>query len=365
MKVQLILEDGSIYKGYAFGYQGDTIGEIVFNTGMTGYQETITDPSYKGQIVLFTYPLIGNYGVKKLFNQSKKPTINGLIVKECYKDHLDWQKGYTLENYMKENKIIGIEGIDTRALTKKIRERGTMRGIISCSEGLNKEKIKEKIMSYQNRRAVLEVSTKEYYRLKPKIFNIALIDYGVKNYILKSFQEKNCLVHVFPAFSKPEQIFKVDPDGIVLSNGPGDPMDLEFLIPNIKKIISTEIPILGICLGHQLLSIALGGQTEKMKYGHRGSNHPVKDLQKNKIYITSQNHGYVVRKDSLEKNKIVMTHINMNDGTLEGFRHKMLPILSVQFHPEAGPGPQDSQYIFDDFIQMIKKAKKGKVKSHA
>lgn len=365
MKAKLILEDGSIYEGHAFGYIKETVGEVVFNTGMTGYQEMMTDPSYKGQIVLLTYPLIGNYGVKELFNQSKEPTINGFIVRECYKDHLGWQKGYTLENYMKENKIIGIEKIDTRVITKKIREKGTMRGMISCSQGLEEENIREKILSYDNRNAVAEVSTKRYYCLKPEMLNIAVIDYGVKAYILKSFQEKNCLVHVFPAFSTPEEILKVNPDGIVLSNGPGDPIDLEFLIPNIKKLIATKIPILGICLGHQLLSIALGGKTQKIKYGHRGSNHPVKDLDRNKVYITSQNHGYVVEPESLDKNKITITHVNMNDGTLEGFRHNILPILSVQFHPEAGPGPCDSRYIFDEFIEMIEGVKERKVKIHA
>lgn len=368
MKAKLILEDGSIYEGQSFGYTDETVGEVVFNTGMTGYQEMMTDPSYKGQIVLLTYPLIGNYGVKSLFNQSKTPTVKGLIVRECYKDSLGWQKGYSLENYMKENKIIGIEGIDTRAITKKIREQGTMKGIITQAQDIDQESIQQKLYSYDNKKAVSQVSTKEYYSLKPErdiACNIAVIDYGVKSYILKALQDRGCHVHVFPAYSTPEEILKVNPSGIIFSNGPGDPIDIEFLIPNVKKLINTQIPILGICLGHQLLSMALGAKTMKIKYGHRGGNHPVKDLRNGKVYITAQNHGYIVKQESLDKNKVTITHINMNDNTLEGFKHNILPILSVQFHPEAGPGPQDSQYIFDDFIDMIKEKQEGEVKAHA
>lgn len=365
MKAILRLEDGSIFEGKTFGYLGeDALGEVVFNTGMTGYQETITDPSYQGQIVLLTYPLIGNYGVKELFNQSDEPRIKGLIVRECYKDTLDWQEGFTLENYMKKHKIVGIEGIDTREITKKIREQGTMMGIITCTENYMTERMDNMMKTFDNKKAVAEVTTKEHYYIKPKCLNIAVIDFGVKSNILKAFQDRYCIVNVFPAFATSEQILSVNPDAIVLSNGPGDPLDLEFILPNIKKLINQK-PVLGICLGHQVLSLALGGKTEKIKYGHRGSNHPVKDLDKDRVYITSQNHGYVVREESLDVNKIIITHLNMNDGTLEGFRHNILPLMGVQFHPEAGPGPQDTQYIFDDFIQMIKGQKEEKEKLYA
>ncbi|GAA0740142.1 carbamoyl phosphate synthase small subunit [Clostridium oceanicum] len=347
MKANLILENGMVFKGKAFGYLKNTVGEVVFNTGMTGYQEVLTDPSYYGQIVTMTYPLIGNYGINLEDMESNAPKVKGFIVREKCKSSSNFRSEIELEDYLKENKITGLEGIDTRALTKILRNSGTMKGIIALENDISKHEIETCFNYFSNKEAVSTVTTKGKYIIKGEGKHVAIIDFGIKQNIIRSFLKRGCKVTVFPATSKPKDILKEDPDLIFLSNGPGDPEDLKEVIENIKELIGKK-PIVGICLGHQLLALSLGGKTSKLKFGHRGCNHPVKDLERNRVHITSQNHGYVV--DTLPENMEV-THINVNDQTIEGMKHKNFPIFSVQFHPEASPGPKDSDYIFDRFME--------------
>jgi len=346
MNAKLILENGMVFQGRALGYLKESVGEVVFNTGMTGYQEILTDPSYFGQIVTMTYPLIGNYGLNLDDAQSGEPKVKGFIVREACDYPNNFRCEIKLNDYLKSHKVMAIEKIDTRALTKILRNKGSMRGIITLEE-LSENYINEKLRAYSNVDAVKNVTCHRAYTIAGKGKHIAVMDFGIKNNILNSFKERGCKLTVFPATTTYEEILEVDPDLIFLSNGPGDPADLTKAINNIKGLIQ-EKPIVGICLGHQLLALALGGKTDKLKFGHRGCNHPVKDLEENKIYITSQNHGYYVKE--LPKD-MVATHISMNDGTLEGMRHKTLPIYSVQFHPEACPGPRDVNYIFDKFLK--------------
>ena len=346
MKGKLILEDGTIFEGKAFGYLGDSIGEVVFNTSMTGYQEVLTDPSYYGQIVTMTYPLIGNYGINLEDNESEEPKVRGFIVREKCSFPNNFRCEIGLEDYLKQNKIIGLEGIDTRALTKVLRNNGTMKGIISL-ESQSLEEVEEKLEAFSNKHAVSIVSTKETYTIEGTGKHVAIIDFGIKTNIIRNFQKRNCRITVFPMTSSAEEVLSVNPDLVFLSNGPGDPEDLGNVIENIKRIVGVK-PIVGICLGHQLLALTLGGKTTKLKFGHRGCNHPVKDLEKNKVHITSQNHGYVVQE---LPEGTVATHLNINDGTIEGMKHITLPIYSVQFHPEAAAGPKDSEYIFDRFME--------------
>lgn len=347
MKAKLILENGMIFEGRAFGYIEETLGEVVFNTGMVGYQEVLTDPSYYGQIVTMTYPLIGNYGLNLEDNQSKKPQVKGFIVREVCEYPNNFRYEMTLQDYLKNNKIMALHKVDTRALTKVLRNSGTMKGIITLEE-LSKEYVEDKLKKFNNDAAVMKVTTKSIYTIQGVGKHVALIDFGVKDNIIKSFINRNCKVTVFPANIKSEVVLKADPDLIFLSNGPGDPEKLKSIIENIKEFIGKK-PIAGICLGHQLLALALGGKTEKLKFGHRGCNHPVKSIEKNKVYITSQNHGYYVKE--LPKDAVI-THVSVNDGTVEGMRHNTLPIYSVQFHPEACPGPKDAEGIFDEFLRV-------------
>lgn len=351
MKSQLILEDGTVFNGRAFGYLKETVGEVVFNTGMTGYQEILTDPSYYGQIVTMTYPLIGNYGINLDDIESSSIKVKGFVVREKANNPSNWRCEFEIEEYLSRNKIIGIEGIDTRALTKIIRNKGTMRGIISVRE-LTQGQIQSKIDGFSNIKAVEEVSTKEIISHEGKGCHIAIMDYGVKNNIIRSFKHRGCRLTVFPMSAKAEEVLKVNPDGIFLSNGPGDPKDIMPAVEEIKKMIGAK-PMTGICLGHQLLCLAFGGDTEKLKFGHRGANHPVKDLKTNRVMITSQNHGYVVKKQGLPE-ELEVTHMNLNDDTVEGMKHKTLPIYSIQFHPEACPGPHDTDKIFDEFLEIMK-----------
>lgn len=347
MKAKLILENGMIFEGRAFGYIEETLGEVVFNTGMVGYQEVLTDPSYYGQIVTMTYPLIGNYGLNLEDNQSKKSQVKGFIVREVCEYPNNFRYEMTLQDYLKNNKIMALHKVDTRALTKVLRNNGTMKGIITLEE-LSKEYVEDKLKKFNNDAAVMKVTTKSIYTIQGAGKHVALIDFGVKDNIIKSFINRNCKVTVFPANIEPEVVLKADPDLIFLSNGPGDPEKLKSIIENIKEFIGKK-PIAGICLGHQLLALALGGKTEKLKFGHRGCNHPVKSIEKNKVYITSQNHGYYV--NELPKDSVI-THVSVNDGTVEGMRHNTLPIYSVQFHPEACPGPKDAEGIFDEFLRV-------------
>lgn len=349
INAKLILENGMEFEGKAFGYLKDTVGEVVFNTSMTGYQETLTDPSYYGQIVTMTYPLVGNYGINLEDLESSFPKVKGFIVREKSNDPSNFRCEMELDGYLKENKIIGLEGIDTRALTKILRTHGSMKGYITTKD-LSLDDIKSHLKEFHNDDAVYQVSTKEVYKIKGNGPKVAVMDFGVKTNILRSFKERGCDLTVFPATTKAEDILKTNPDLVFLSNGPGDPEKLGNVVEEIKKIV-TEKPVCGICLGHQLLAWTFGGRTSKLKFGHRGSNHPVKDIFTDKVYITSQNHGYYVSElpETME-----ITHISVNDGTTEGMRHKTLPIASVQYHPEASPGPKENAVIFDSFLELIK-----------
>lgn len=346
MKAKLILENGMIFEGKAFGYLKESVGEVVFTTGMTGYQEVLTDPSYYGQIVTMTYPLIGNYGINLEDMESDSVKVSGFIVREKCNLPSNFRCELDLDNYLKQEKVIGLEGIDTRALTKVLRNSGTMKGIIAL-ENVDDEYVKERLESFSNKNAVKSVTSKDTYVIEGTGKHVAIMDFGIKTNIIRNFKKRGCKITVFPATATAEEVLNVNPDLVFLSNGPGDPEDLDFVVENVKKIVGKK-PIVGICLGHQLLALTLGGKTTKLKFGHRGCNHPVKDLERNIVHITSQNHGYVVQ--TLPENMEV-THVNINDGTVEGMKHKELPIYSVQFHPEASAGPQDSEYIFDRFLE--------------
>ncbi len=346
MKAKLILENGVVFEGKAFGYLKECVGEVVFNTGMTGYQEVLTDPSYYGQIVTMTYPLIGNYGINLEDLESKEPKVRGFIVREKCQYPNNFRCELELETYLAQNKILGLDGIDTRALTKILRNNGTMKGIIVLDNS-TLEDVKDKLEAFSNKDAVSIVSTNEKYEIKGEGKKVAIIDFGIKQNIIRNFVKRGCNVTVFPYDFKAEEVLEINPDLVFLSNGPGDPEDMGEAVNEVKKIVGKK-PIVGICLGHQLLALTLGGETKKLKFGHRGCNHPVKDLINNRVHITSQNHGYYVA--TLPEN-MEITHVSMNDGTVEGMKHKELPIFSVQFHPEACPGPKDSEYIFDEFMK--------------
>lgn len=348
MRGRLILQDGTIFEGKAFGYLKDSVGEVVFNTSMTGYGEVLTDPSYYGQIVTMTYPLIGNYGINLEDVESKGVHVKGFIVREKSDNPNNFRCEMDLDTYLNQNKIIGLEGVDTRALTKILRNNGTMKGIITL-EGASVEEVQAKLDAFSNTTAVKTVTRKEVEHIAGQGTKVAVMDFGVKQNILRSFMDRGCDITIFPATSKSEEILAINPDLIFLSNGPGDPEDLEDVIENIKELVGKK-PIAGICLGHQLLALTLGGKTAKLKFGHRGGNHPVKDLEKNKVFITSQNHGYYV---SEMPENMVVTHVNLNDNTVEGMKHTELPIYSVQYHPEACPGPKDNDYIFDRFLELV------------
>lgn len=348
MKAKLILQDGTIFEGKAFGYLKDSVGEVVFNTSMTGYGEVLTDPSYYGQIVTMTYPLIGNYGINLEDVESTGVHVKGFIVREKSDDPNNFRCEMDLDTYLKQNKVIGLEGIDTRALTKILRNNGTMRGIITL-EKASLEEVKSKLDKFSNTESVRTVTRREIEHIKGTGKKVAVMDFGVKQNILRSFAARGCDITVFPAQTKPQEVLDINPDLIFLSNGPGDPEDLSDVIENIKELVGKK-PIVGICLGHQLLALALGGQTDKLKFGHRGGNHPVKDLEEGRVFITSQNHGYYV---SQVPENMEVTHINLNDNTVEGMRHKELSIYSVQYHPEACPGPKDNDYIFDKFLELV------------
>ncbi|KMY45067.1 carbamoyl phosphate synthase small subunit [Bacillus sp. FJAT-27916] len=356
MKRQLILEDGTIMIGEAFGGEIDKIGEVVFNTGMTGYQEILSDPSYCGQIITMTYPLIGNYGINRDDFESIMPSLAGLIVKEVADFPSNWRSGFSLDEYMKIKNIPGISGIDTRKLTRMIRERGTVKGVI-CSITKDPE-----MMLHQVRATVLpknqvqKVSTKKPYPSPGRGHRVVVVDFGMKHGILRELNNRGCDVIVVPHNTTAEEIMTLCPDGIMLTNGPGDPENVPEAIEMIKEVLG-KVPLFGICLGHQLFALACGAETEKMKFGHRGSNHPVKDLRTGKVALTSQNHGYTVNPDSVIGTEMEITHIALNDGTVEGLKHKEFDAFTVQYHPEASPGPEDANYLFDQFITMIEQAK--------
>ncbi len=365
MKAVLLLEDGFILEGKSFGAEGEALGEVVFNTSMTGYQEILTDPSYKGQIVLMTYPLIGNYGVNREDIESARPWAEGFIVKERSKIYTNWRGTDSLDDYLVKNKIIAVEGIDTRALTRRLRMAGAMRGILSTGDS-NKESLLKKVLGSPpmvGRDLIKEVTCKEPYDWQglqqKKEFSVVCLDYGVKFNSLRLLDKAGCRVKVVPATTTAKEILAHKPDGVFLSNGPGDPAVLGYTIKEIKELLG-KVPIFGICLGHQLLGLSLGGKTYKLKFGHHGGNHPVMDLATRKVEITSQNHGFCVDMQSFTDKEVIQTHVNLYDKTTEGLRHKKLPAFCVQYHPEAGPGPHDAGYLFGRFIDMMRNFKKNK-----
>jgi len=375
-RVTLVLEDGRTFYGRAFAGEGETLGEVVFNTAMTGYQEVLSDPSYKGQIVVMTYPLIGNYGVNDEDMESVAIQVEGFIVREYIPYPSNWRSKKSLKDFLEEANILGVEGIDTRALTKHIRTAGAMKGIIATGDR-RPEELLEKVQTYPGlvgRDLVSNVTTSSPYlwqgerrplELKPGMkgadvwadprhpYKVVAFDYGIKYNILRHLANRNCHIIVLPAQAKPTDILALKPDGLFLSNGPGDPAGVTYAIETVRALL-TQLPIFGICLGHQLLGLAMGGSTFKLKFGHRGGNQPVKDLLTGKVEITSQNHGFCVDINSLKNKDVELTHINLNDQTLEGMRHRKLPIYSVQYHPEASPGPHDAAYLFDDFLALMK-----------
>ncbi|WP_191561771.1 carbamoyl phosphate synthase small subunit [Metabacillus idriensis] len=357
----LILEDGTIFTGHGFGSEEDKIGEIVFHTGMTGYQEILSDPSYCGQIVTLTYPLIGNYGINRDDFETISPFINGFIVKELCEVPSNFRSEYSLDEYFKLKKIPGLAGIDTRKLTRIIRTYGTLKGAF-CSENADTDAVLAKLRAADLPTNQVEtVSTKTSYPSPGRGSRVALVDFGMKHGILRELNKRDCDVVVVPHTTTAEEILQLNPDGIMLSNGPGDPKDVPHALDMIKGVLG-KIPLFGICLGHQLFALAGGANTEKMKFGHRGSNHPVKDLATGKIAITSQNHGYTVTLDSVDSTDLEVTHIALNDESVEGLKHKALPAFTVQYHPEASPGPEDANGLFDQFIDMIETHKKEGIK---
>lgn len=341
MKAVLILENGMKFPGVAIGNTKTTVGEVVFNTGMTGYQEIITDPSYYGQIVVMTYPLMGNYGVLTDVDQSDSPKINGFVAGEIHNSVTN----SNLNTYLNKHDIFGIVGVDTRALVKVLGQHGTLKGIIAL-ENVDESTIREKFDTFDISDAVYRVTTPSAYELPDAGKRVAVMDFGIKKGIIDQFKRRGCHLKIFPATAGADAVLSFNPEIVFLSNGPGDPSQMQPIIKEIKKMIGL-VPITGICLGHQLLALALDGQTERLKYGHRGSNHPVKNVVSGRVTITSQNHGYHIVK---LPNGVETTHVSMNDGTVEGMRHTLYPIYSVQFHPEGCPGPTDNHHLFDEFL---------------
>ena len=370
----LTLADGRVFEGFALGAEGVATGEVVFNTAMTGYQEILTDPSYKGQLVVMTYPLIGNCGVNDEDVESRRPWVEGFIVKESSPIPSNWRAQMTLGEYLKRHGIVGIQGVDTRALTRHLRDHGAQEGIISSLE-LDPARLVAKAQASPGligRDLVKEVTCTEPYQWQealwdrargygappPPRFSVVAFDSGIKRNILRQLVNRGCNVTVVPAAASVADVLALKPDGIFLSNGPGDPEGVPYLIETVRQLIG-RTPIFGICLGHQILGLAFGGRTYKLKFGHHGANHPVKELATGRVEVTSQNHGFAVDMNSLEGKGVECTHVNLNDGTAEGMRHRELPVFSVQYHPEASPGPHDSHYLFHRFIVMMEQGKEG------
>ncbi len=363
MEAYLILEDGTTFTGRSIGSTKDVISEIVFNTSMTGYLEVLTDPSYAGQAVVMTYPLIGNYGICREDMEAKVSNTDGFIVRELSRLGSNFRNEQSIQDFLVEQDIPGIEGIDTRALTKILREKGTMNGMITTKMPENMEEALAKIKDYSVRGVVDKVTTKEIVSYRPGDLNtdsnvpvskkVAILDVGTKFNIARCLLKRGCEVTIFPARTNPEDILAINPDGIMLTNGPGDPKECTEVIQNLKSLYQSDVPIFAICLGHQLMALATGCDTEKMKYGHRGANHPVKDLETGRVYISSQNHGYMVKEDSVPSDIAEVAFINVNDKTVEGLKYKNKNIFTVQFHPEACAGPKDSEVLFDRFIKMM------------
>jgi len=359
-RARLVLENGSVYKGTAFGHIGEATGEVVFNTSLTGYQEILTDPSYAGQMVMMTYPLIGNYGINPTDNESEKIWASAFIVHEVSRIHSNFEATQSLDSRLKEAGVMGLAGIDTRRLVREIREKGAMRGIISVlddsDETLRDHALQSPTMSGRDLASTVTTSKNYTCEREDARYHIVAIDFGIKTNILRMLGDAGCKVTVVKASTTAEEIIALEPNGVFLSNGPGDPSAVEYAIATIKKLLTYSqtqpLPIFGICLGHQLLSLACGAQTFKLKFGHHGGNHPVKNLATHQIEITSQNHGFAVAMESLPDD-LAMTHLNLYDNTVEGVKHKNLPCFSVQYHPEAAPGPHDSNYLFEEFTSLM------------
>ena len=357
-KAILAIEDGSVFEGRAVGADGESAGELVFNTSMTGYQEILTDPSYAGQIVTMTYPHIGNYGVNDDDVESAQPHVRGFVMRECCFEPSNWRATATLPEYLKAHNIVAIDSVDTRHITRLLRTKGAMKAIISTTDANHQSLVAKARASADMAGSdfVKEVSVKEPYDWntpeRPE-YRVVAIDYGIKRNILRLLEQAGCAVTVMPATVKPDEVLARDPDGVFLSNGPGDPAALPYVYPTVRALIDKEIPIFGICLGHQILGHALGGDTYKLKFGHRGGNQPVYHAATGKVEITAQNHGFAVRTESLDANAVEFSHVHLNDKTCSGMRHKHLPIFSVQYHPESSPGPHDSRYLFETFTQLM------------
>lgn len=353
MKAFLILEDGTVFTGTSIGSQREVISEIVFNTSMTGYLEVLTDPSYAGQAVCMTYPLIGNYGICYDDAESERPWLDGYIVHELARTPSNFRSQDTIQNFLLKYDIPGIAGIDTRDLTKILREKGTMNGMITTDEHYDLEAVLPRLKAYTTGNVVEKVTCREKSVLEGTGKRVALMDFGAKRNIARSLNQRGCQVTIYPADTTAEEILADHPDGIMLSNGPGDPKECTGIIREVRKLYESDVPIFAICLGHQLMALANGCDTHKMKYGHRGGNHPVKDLETGQVYISSQNHGYVVDTEHVSSQVAVPAFVNVNDGTNEGLSYTGKNIFTVQFHPEACPGPQDSGYLFDRFMNMM------------
>jgi carbamoyl-phosphate synthase small subunit len=356
-KAVLVLEDGRTFYGASFGADGTAFGEMVFNTSMSGYQEILTDPSYAGQIVCMTYPLIGNYGVNEDDVESRRPWVEGFVVREASRIVSNWRSTDSLNSYLVRNNIIGIEHIDTRALVRHIRDKGAMRAGLSTVD-LDPKALLEQVLAspeMKNRELASAVTVEEqfdYPSMDDARFHVVAFDFGVKTNSLREFSKFGCRITVVPADTSADEVLALKPDGIFLSNGPGDPASMTKVVDEIKKLTESQTPMFGICLGHQLIGSAFGGETYKLKFGHRGGNQPIKDLTTGKIEITSHNHGFAVDADSLPAD-VEVTHINLNDHTVAGLRHKRLPVFSVQYHPESAPGPHDSEYLFERFVELM------------
>ena len=354
MKRLLILEDGSVYEGTAFGADHFQVGELVFNTGMSGYQEVLSDLSYCGQIVMMTYPMIGNYGINCDDFESLDPAVFGFVVRECCEAPSNFRSDYTLDEFLKQKDIPGISGVDTRAITRKLRTSGTMRAIMA-DEGADVEEIVKILKNTELMHdQVARVSTRNPFPIPNRGRRVVLMDFGAKLGIIRELSKRNCDLTVVPYDTDAQSILDLKPDGVMLSNGPGDPKDVPEAVATIRELMG-KVPLFGICLGHQLISLASGANTVKLKFGHRGCNHPVINLASGKVEMTSQNHGYAVELDSLEGTDLVMTHQALNDKSVEGVRHTKYPVFSVQYHPEASPGPEDSNYLFDQFMELMEK----------
>ena len=361
MKATLILENGMTFTGESIGSTADRICEMVFNTSMVGYQEILTDPSYAGQGIVMSYPLIGNYGVNSEDNESSRPWGEAFVVRHLSRRGSNFRCEGDLDDYLKEHGITGIQGVDTRAITRILRSQGTMNGMITCAEHFSIQDLLEPIRAYRVQGTVERVSREEvqvYPSIPRQKLRVALMDFGVKENMIRCLQERGCEVTVFPAHTTAVEVLAGNFDGVMLSNGPGDPADNVAIIAEIQELYASGIPIFAVCLGHQLMALATGAQTRKMRFGHRGGNHPVKDLAAGRAFITSQNHGYVVTAESVDPAVAEVSHVNVNEGSVEGLRYKRPCCFTVQFHPEASPGPMDTEYLFDRFVADMKGGKR-------